>query len=121
MKRDENAAKELNSTVITALEQFLPDTLPGYRRHSTTSAYAHELKAAEVLACYAGPGGNSLMISIADLGHQPGLYKNFLSGGGLRQSSNGNSFGMRFRQSSLQGSHNYGLVLGQVSPAFLGQ
>jgi hypothetical protein len=114
--------KDDTRTILgTSLESLLPSVLAGFKRHSTTSVYQHELEASEVLGSYVGPSGNSLLLSIADLGSQPKLYRNFLTGGGLRQTSSGNSFGLAFRQASLQGSANYGLILGQVSPAYLGQ
>jgi hypothetical protein len=105
----------------SSLETLLPDSVPGYERRSTTLLTHRELKSNEVSAAYSGPSGGTLLISIADLGSQPGLYKNFLTGGGLRQSPFGNSFGLSFRQALAHGSPNYGLLLGQVSPAFPGQ
>ena len=103
------------------LEAFLPANVPSFERRSTTLLTHRELNTSEVIAGYSGPSGSTLLISIADLGSQPGLYKNFLTGGGLRQSPFGNSFGLPFRQASVQASPNYGLLLGQVSPAFPGQ
>jgi hypothetical protein len=97
------------------LEALLPSTIPGYRGRTTTSAYHHELRVSEVLGVYVSDFGNSLSISIADLNNQPKMYRNFMTGGGLRQSSSGNSFGIAFRQASLQGSAGYGLVLGGAS------
>ena len=106
---------------LSPLEALLPESLPGFERRSTTLLTHRELKTNEVSAAYSGPSGSTLLISIADLGNQPDLYKNFLTGGGLRQSPFGNSFGLSFRQASVQASPNYGLLLGQVSPAFPGQ
>jgi hypothetical protein len=103
------------------LEALLPDDVPGFERRSTTLLTHRELNANEVFVGYSGPSGSTLSISIADLGNHPRLYKNFLTGGGLRQSPFGNSFGLSFRQVSVQASPNYGLLLGQVSPAFPGQ
>ena len=116
-------AAGISNGVIPASElgTLLPPSVRDFTRDLTTSAYYHEAKVSEVLGHYTGASGNSLLIAIADLGGQPKLYRNFLSGGGLRQSSNGNSFGLRFRQASLQGSANYGLLLGQGSPASPGQ
>ena len=107
----------MSADVIAAplLESLLPSAVPGYRGRMTTSAFHHELKVSEAVATYVSESGNSLLISIADLHNQPQMYKNFLTGGGLRQSSVGNSFGMAFHQASLQGSADYGLVLGQAS------
>src|SRR5258705_5134792 len=105
----------------SALESLLPDNLPAFERRSTTSINHRELNANEVSAAYSGPSGSSLLISIADLSNHPKLYRNFLTGGGIRQTPVGNSFGLSFRQASLQGSPYYGLALGQTSPAFLGQ
>src|SRR5215216_1560940 len=76
----------------SSLEALLPDSVPGYERRSTTLLTHRELKTNEVSAAYSGPSGSTLTISIADLGNQPELYKNFLTGGGLRQSPFGNSF-----------------------------
>jgi hypothetical protein len=103
------------------LEAFLPDDVPPYERRSTTLLAHRELNTNEVSVGYSGPSGSTLLISIADLGNHPELYKNFLTGGGLRQSPFGNSFGLPFRQASVQASPNYGLLLGQVSPVFPGQ
>ncbi|HKQ06396.1 MAG TPA: hypothetical protein VJ464_14775 [Blastocatellia bacterium] len=103
------------------LEALLPANVPGFERRSTTLLTHRELNTNEVFVAYGGPSGSTLLISIADLGNQPKLYKNFLTGGGLRQSPFGNSFGLPFRQASVQASPNYGLLLGQVSPAFPGQ
>jgi hypothetical protein len=97
------------------LERLLPPGVPGYSGRSSTSVYHHDLKASEANGTYVNDAGNSLRISIADLRHQPKMYANFLTGGGLRQSPSGNSFGITFRQASLQGSANYGLVLGGAS------
>jgi hypothetical protein len=103
------------------LEALLPASVPGFERRSTTLLSHRELNANEVIAAYSGPSGSTLIISLADLGNQPKLYKNLLTGGGLRQSPFGNSFGLPFRQASVQASPHYGLLLGQVSPAFPGQ
>jgi len=103
------------------LAQMIPATAAGFERLATTFVDHPGLSTKEVVAAFSGPSGSSVAISIADLRNQPQLYRNFLSGGGLRQSSVGNSFGLAFRQASLQGSPNWGLVLGQASPAILGQ
>jgi hypothetical protein len=97
------------------LERLLPPGIAGYSGRSSTSVYHHDLKVSEANGTYVNDVGNSLRISIADLRHQPKMYTNFLTGGGLRQSPSGNSFGITFRQASLQGSANYGLVLGGAS------
>lgn len=107
--------------ISSPLEALLPASVPGFERRSTTLLTHRELNTNEVFVAYGGPSGSTLLISIADLGNQPKLYKNFLTGGGLRQSPFGNSFGLPFRQASVQASPNYGLLLGQVSPAFPGQ
>jgi hypothetical protein len=103
------------------LARMIPAAAAGFERLSTTSVDHPDLGTKEVVAAFSGPSGSSVAISIADLRNQPQLYRNFLSGGGLRQSSIGNSFGLAFRQASLQGSPNWGLVLGQASPTSLGQ
>lgn len=116
-RQDEKPRK----TDASPLESLLPASVSGFERRSTTLLTHRELNTNEVFAAYSGPSGSTLLISIADLGNQPTLYKNFLTGGGLRQSPFGNSFGLPFRQASVQASPNYGLLLGQVSPAFPGQ
>lgn len=125
MKKSDQAqsqnVKPQSSEPSSPLEAFLPATVPGFERRSTTLLAHRELNTNEVFVAYGGPSGSTLLISIADLGNQPTLYKNFLTGGGLRQSPFGNSFGLSFRQASVQASPNYGLLLGQVSPAFPGQ
>ena len=113
--------EKTNSISGSALESLIPDKLPAFERRTTTSINHRELNINEVSAAYTGPSGSSLLISIADLGNHPKLYRNFLTGGGIRQTPGGNSFGLSFRQASLQGSPSYGLSLVQVSPAFLGQ
>lgn len=113
--------QQRNATTPSPLEALLPATVPGFERRSTTLLTHRELNTSEVFVAYNGPSGSTLLISIADLGTQPRLYRNFLTGGGLRQSPFGNSFGLPFHQVSVQASPNYGLVLGQVSPAFPGQ
>src|SRR5436189_2845694 len=94
------------------LEAFLPASVPGFERRSTTLLTHRELSTNEAFVAYSGPSGSTLLIPIADLGNHPKLYKNFLTGGGLRQSPFGNSFGLPFHQVSVQASPNYGLLLG---------
>lgn len=113
--------KPRNPDPPSLLEARLPDSVPGFERRSTTLLTHRELNTHEVFVAYSGPSGSTLLISIADMENQPKLYKNFLTGGGLRQSPFGNSFGLSFRQALGQASPNYGLLLGQVSPAFPGQ
>jgi RNA polymerase Rpb1 len=113
--------ERVNSIPGSELESLIPEKLPAFERRTTTSINHRELDINEVSATYVGPSGSSLLISLADLGNHPKLYRNFLTGGGIRQTPVGNSFGLSFRQASLQGSPFYGLSLVQVSPAFLGQ
>jgi hypothetical protein len=118
----ENAvATSSNAIPSSSLRTLLPSTIQGFGLRQTNEVYHRALNATEAIGYYGNAAGNSISLSIADLGAQAGLYRNFIKGGGLRQTSSGNSFGLAFSQASLQGSANYGLALGQASQASLGQ
>ena len=97
------------------LESLLPQEFSGYTKDKMVRSYSSSVNVPEVYSRYVSKQGSPVIISIADLANVPKLYKNFLSGGGIYQSSQGTNFGLQFSREPQQGSENYGLLLGQGS------
>lgn len=103
------------------LRSFLPEELRDHKPNKEGWITSEEEKAVEVNASFFNRYEGLLNISIADLGNFPSLYKNYLSGGGLYQSTWGQNYGLQttgdFRianpeqaGASLHQSTNYGVI-----------